>query len=819
MENLHPQVGDRVRVRQRTWHVRDVDEGVDARVLTLAGFDVSGAPCDMRVVHPVDDVARVAPTTRRRCVHGRHWRSACRALLRADGEPTAMHRTVDARLEVLPFQLEPALALLGGRGTRLLLADDVGLGKTTQALLCAAELRARAITRRVLVLCPAGLRDQWVSEAAARLQLPFALLDQASVRRLAARLPAEVNPWSVEPLVVTSVDFAKRAEVLPEVASAGWDLVIVDEAHGCCGVSDRQEAVSVLCASAPYVLLLSATPHSGDDAAFSTLCQLGRLDDDLLVFRRTRLEVGRDSGRRVHTVRVRMTDPERRMHAALAALSRAVRREHADLHRSAWLLLTLLHKRALSSPFALAASVERRLRWLDDSAPAAGTQLTLPWDDEAGELDAADAAPPMWQEPALSDTRREQYLLQRLLAAARDAAGAEGKLRRLRKLLRAIREPVIVFTEYRDTLQHVQAQVPGEAVLMHGGLSRDQRRAALESFRARGLLLATDAASEGLNLHAHCRVVINLELPWNPMRLEQRIGRVDRIGQARRVHVFHLIADGTGETRLLSRLSARVSSARARVPAPDPLSGRPGWTEESSARLVVLREEPPALVRSARQAAPQPVMRLEAEARAEATRIGFARALCAGSAPRREPGDERIVARGCGAGLDLETTTLATHARRHRTRRSLLARSLRLFRTRLIDASGRTIATRIDGTLAPATRVDGLDAVQASVAAITAAPAHVHWLDTSRETHQRLAAVRLRRARALAQASHAGRGEQQPGLFDRRVERAWLARASEQHAAQATAEARLTALEAASQVRVSGPELVLVLEPHRGTGQ
>src|SRR5206468_7075440 len=111
-----------------------------------------------------------------------------------------------------------------------------------------------------------------------------------------------------------------------------------------------------------------------------------------------------------------------------------------------------------------------------------------------------------------------------------------------------------------------------DAAILHGGLSREERRASLKLFQRGGLLLATDAAAEGLNLHHACRIVINLELPWSPIRLEQRIGRVDRIGQQRRVHAFHLIAAGTMEVRILQRLSTRVASAQADVGGPNPLS-------------------------------------------------------------------------------------------------------------------------------------------------------------------------------------------------------------------------------------------------------
>src|SRR5206468_2764994 len=130
---------------------------------------------------------------------------------------------------------------------------------------------------------------------------------------------------------------------------------------------------------------------------------------------------------------------------------------------------------------------------------------------------------------------------------AREAARHETKIARLVRLLEVLREPVVVFTEYRDTLLHLQRRLGFSAAALHGGLTRDERSAALADFASgrRRVLLATDAAGEGLNLHQACRVVVNLELPWNPMRLEQRIGRVDRIGQRRTVHAFHLIARDT----------------------------------------------------------------------------------------------------------------------------------------------------------------------------------------------------------------------------------------------------------------------------------
>jgi superfamily II DNA/RNA helicase len=185
--------------------------------------------------------------------------------------------------------------------------------------------------------------------------------------------------------------------------------------------------------------------------------------------------------------------------------------------------------------------------------------MTLPLGDPQGELNAADEAPVWPADLRLSDPARERRLLTALHQSARAASTGETKVARLVTLLRRAGQSAVVFTEYRDTLLHVRRSLARPALVLHGGLTRDERSEVLESFARDpcGLLLATDAAAEGLNLHHRCRLVVNLELPWNPMRLEQRIGRVDRIGQRRIVHAFHLIAGGTGEERLLARLRAR----------------------------------------------------------------------------------------------------------------------------------------------------------------------------------------------------------------------------------------------------------------------
>jgi superfamily II DNA or RNA helicase len=366
--------------------------------------------------------------------------------------------------------------------------------------------------------------------------------------------------------------------------------------HGVAGDSDRHEAVHLLASRASHVLLLTATPHSGDRRAFEALCGLGSAgapdDPPLIVFRRTRQEVGTGTARRVHILRIRQSAAERRMHALLARYSAAVRGDRGgDRHREVSLALSVLHKRALSSAWSLAQSVDRRLSALAASSVPDADQLALPLGDPYGELVRADE-PPSWpRDLGLSDPQRERRLLGALAARARAASPLESKIAALCRLLRRARESAVVFTEYRDTLMHLRRRLAGRAgiaaapIVLHGGLTREERVAALDEFARApaALLLATDAAAEGLNLHRGCRLVVNLELPWNPMRLEQRIGRVDRIGQPRTVHAVHLVAAGTGEMRILSCLRTRVAAAKADLGAPDPLGDD---AERAIVRLV-----------------------------------------------------------------------------------------------------------------------------------------------------------------------------------------------------------------------------------------
>ncbi len=781
-----------VRVRGARWRVADVRALETCRVITLTGLAPPHVGVERRILEPFDIVEPIDRARRPRVVRARRWRRACRGLIAADVPPGSLRAARAARIELMPYQLEPAMAVLGGLGVRVLLADEVGLGKTIQAGLVVAELLARGWIDRVLVLAPAGLRGQWAEELMARFDIDAASVDGHVLRRLATALPIGVNPWSTVPIAIASTDYVKRADVLPAVASCPWDLVIVDEAHGVGGDSDRHDAVQRIASRASYVLLLTATPHSGDPKTFASLCGLGATNADGLVFRRSRAHLRPSAERRVHTLRVRSNDHELRMHAALARYTAAVCAEHGN----AWLALSVLHKRAFSSAWALLRSVERRIADLSDVASSFdAAQIALPLGDPYGEF-TSDDEPPAWpDELALSDSKREQRLLTALANACTVAACDESKVAALVRLLRRARESAVVFTEYRDTLVHLQHALAGFPVLvLHGGLARDERAAALRAFSrgSRAILLATDAAGEGLNLHQACRLVINLELPWNPMRLEQRIGRVDRIGQRRTVHAFHLVARDTGEGSILDRLKSRITRAQIELGAPDPI----GLDDERSlAQLVITgrtKEQPgtPTTLESVSLVTPD----LGAAAVAEAERLRFARTLS-------KDGDEALLVR-----LEGEGPWIATALRR-RLRAALGSDALMLWRLALENESGRVLESQL-----VAIRLTGLGRHKCLVPSIEASS--LDWRDRARRTIDAFLSARLSRERAmLAVRREGGATMFQPGLFDRRAERTRQIQAVIAADSGDQIVERMHAAEHAGRLTFRPPELLLALLP------
>lgn len=603
--------GDLVCVREGVWRVMEVrtfapDRVARTRVLKLIGADALNRwqPCTL--LEPFDRPRRVEAARAARVVSRARWMRTFAALAAASPPIGCPATIADAQVTLLPHQIDPVLAVLRGRASRLLLADAVGLGKTIQAALLVRELRGRGCADRVLVLVPSGLREQWRQELLHRTGLRADIIDAAALVARVRDLPPDVNPWSLPGILIVSLDFIKQPSVLRGAGSIVWDVLIADEAHNLNEGTARLAAADLLARHSRHVVLLTATPHHGSDDAFAALCRIGRIDrDPIVIFRRTRHTIGLSRTRKVHVLRVTPTKQERRLHMLLARYAGRVERDQggdvsginmtdgdgAASLTTASLAMSILLKRASSSAWSLERSLRRRLSLLDGRAlpdDHARTQFVLPFanagadaDDNSGG-DAADSEPShVLGAPGLRSARIERAWLTLLIEVARNAARDESKPRALVRFLRRCREPALIYTEYRDTLTHlartlastrhglgtrnVTASAAAPLAMLHGGLGVDERRNALARFTSGDarILLTTDAAGEGLNLHHRCRLVINVELPWNPNRLEQRIGRVDRLGQTRTVHAMHLVAADTAEDPMLTRLTTRIAQIAA----------------------------------------------------------------------------------------------------------------------------------------------------------------------------------------------------------------------------------------------------------------
>ena len=815
------------------------------------------------------------PTSRRR------WMRVFRAQLARGVTFGGLRSAATAKIDLLGWQLEPALASIRGLAPRMLLADEVGLGKTIQAGLVLAELLARGQLSRAIILTPPGLRNQWADELATRFGIDATVVDAAALRRQVAALPSGMNPWAVWRVAIASLDFVNRPEVLRGLASLLWDLLVVDEAHQTATARERGVAVDALGTLARRVVLLTATPHAGDADPFSALCDTGRLagEGPVVMFRRTRRDVGLAIARRVRLLAVRPTAAERRAHGLLDAYTGRVWREAAgDGDADARLAMIVLRKRALSSMASLASSLEHRLSWLSGRRAGTSVQLPLPLTDpeDAGERQTGDAEPDAaLRAPGMADTATELELLTEVLDAARAAATSESKLAALARLLRRAGEQAIVFTEYRDTLSRIAHEMGAHTAIavLHGGLTRAERSAAERSFTAgpTRVLLATDVGGQGLNLHHRCRLVINVELPWSPVRVEQRIGRVDRIGQRHRVHAVHLLARGTGEEQILARLVARIERAREAVGAvSDPIgstterqveaammdltsasagsstpgpSSLPGGTPKQAARAVegtttawqVLPAD-----QSSPAAAPFVTVDLRADARREVERLQWLRRLLdAGyrGRPRSESSGLEEPDRPDGARGDLDgrgpwvaAVSLARLRQGRRGEDLQLPRGVAaLFLSRVVDARGGLTEEGIVPVLVPlgCPRNPGRRTLRELIAlglapllpalcqrAFAEASARLREIERAREAFQ--GSPRQREA-AIAQAVESAatvlrRRPIQQGLFDRRAlgEADELSRQWQPLGEEAAA--RVAEMNLSSELTLAGePELVLVL--------
>jgi superfamily II DNA or RNA helicase len=659
-----PETGQLARVRGRMWVVgdvlRDTQASLDARpvqhLVSLVSVEDDATGEELEVIWEIEagttlieraELPSISPDALDAPAELDAFLDAVRWGAVTSADQRALQAPFRSGIAIEDYQLEPVVRAIRAPRTTLLIADDVGLGKTIEAGLVVQELLLRHRARTALVVCPAALQLQWRDEMRDKFGLEFRIVDRELLGRLRRTRGVGANPFAHFPRLIVSIDWLKGElgmrllrEALPphpEIPRR-YDVLIVDEVHNCAPAGSggrwahdtlRTQAIRALSPHCEHRLFLSATPHNGYDNSFAALLELldphrfargirptqeavrevtvRRLKQDLL----DEHGAPRFPRREVVMLEVEHPDSERAVHADLVAYGAArARRLKGDALASsaADFVVALLKKRLFSSPAAFLRTLEVHRETLrperkriNPPTPAVlqdlfnDVELSLEQESaddgvgSAGHEALAAAAATESTQPSADETE----LLDRMVAWAEGAAASEDA--RTARLLDWVSEQVqsgahftdervIVFTEYRATQRYLQERlaargISGSRVALLDGTTAEDDRERIKSqwqepphdFPVR-VLLATDAASEGISLQRYCHLLAHAEIPWNPNRMEQRNGRIDRHGQtAPRVLVHHLVSAGwehegrgslEGDIDFLARVARKVEQIR-----------------------------------------------------------------------------------------------------------------------------------------------------------------------------------------------------------------------------------------------------------------
>jgi len=516
-----------------------------------------------------------------------------------------------SKIDPLPFQIEGVYGyILKLPRIRFLIADDPGAGKTIMAGLILKELKLRGIAKRILIIVPGHLKDQWRRELKEKFQEHMTVIDRGLLDAHYAE-----NIWQRENQAITSIDFAKRKDILPYLKSVEWDLVIVDEAHKMAAYrygdklskTERYKLGSAISKNSEHLLFLTATPHKGDPENFRLFLDLLvpgffakqelieesiENKDNPLFIRRLKEDLKDFDGKPIFThrypktIKFRLSVDEKKLYNELSryVISQYNRALQTDKRRNVAFALLILQRRMASSTYALLRSLERRKERLEDllKEPELPKEtLTLDLEEiEDYEEESRWEQENKWETLSIAENReelrKEIITLERMKETARKILKeeCEVKLAELKKAIdegmKRIREmkgneKILVFTESRDTMEYLVKRIRswGYTVnFIHGGMKLDDRIEAEKIFKHKTqIMVATEAAGEGINLQ-FCHLMINYDIPWNPNRLEQRMGRIHRYGQQKDVYIFNLVAEDTREGQVLSKLFDKLEEIR-----------------------------------------------------------------------------------------------------------------------------------------------------------------------------------------------------------------------------------------------------------------
>lgn len=625
-----PEPGQLVEVRRRQWVVTDVSSGAlstaingEQHLVGLSSLDEDSMGEEIQVVWQLEAGAQVLEKAGLPSITGWDSNDRLEAFLDAvrwgaitNADRSFLQSPFRSGITIEDYQLDPLVRAVEMARVNLLIADDVGLGKTIEAGLVIQELLVRHRARTVFVVCPASLQVKWQTEMQEKFGLEFRIVDTEYVKRLRRERGIHVSPWTSYPRLITSMDWMKSGEgfrllkdVLPPHITypRKFDILVVDEAHNVAPASasmyalesQRTRLIRLLAPHFTHRLFLSATPHNGYQESFTSLLEL--LDDQRfartvmpdekqlhrVMVRRLKRDIVDANGkpvfpeRKLEGLEIDYSEEERQIHALLgeytADRSKSVKGTRFEYGTD--FVHMLLKKRLFSSPMAFALTLAKHRETLERGKPK-GDRDTM--DDrilrkailkteeehsndslvEKVQYEAVEVASEL--APPLSLEQRD--MLNRLSAWGEKARNrVDSKARAILDWLESHLKTngcwngkrVILFTEYRATHswlhQILTANGYGSDCLMylHGNMSPDERESVKAAFQAHPdispvrILLATDAASEGIDLQNHCNYLIHVEIPWNPNVMEQRNGRIDRHGQKEdTVFIWHPVGKG-----------------------------------------------------------------------------------------------------------------------------------------------------------------------------------------------------------------------------------------------------------------------------------
>lgn len=657
-----PQIGMVATVRNRRGVITAVKPFADTgsnqhNLVTLEYLDTAGVPSEELLWEREVGVALQEPSAlpdvrkQRHVTHGSYdsvvraarW-NAITPYLDPDGGDGPLSRfpitsPLHGAFQVDDFQLVPLLVALRMPRISLLLADDVGLGKTIEAGLILSELIRRRRIRRILIACPASLCLQWQQEMDEKFATDFTIIDRDETHRLRRRMGMDANPWRTYSHVISSYYYLKQPDVLEQFLSLTrtqvdtprlpWDLLIVDEAHNLMPspFGDNSDLCNALARIAPlfeHKLFLTATPHNGHTRSFTGLLEMldpvrfsqtselkeaerRRIED--VVVRRLKDDINnraveqglppRFSSRKVIARELALTADEIELSRAFRAFRKSLNAQITALGRSqqvaGYFALEVLNKRLLSCPFAFADSWWRCMEGLSEAeAEAAEVDAARraldedTGDDRETESRVAQAANVIgsWMKPFRDTLQKDISAVDSALAALglrkgqsspREDSRFNALVQWIDEHLRAGQqwkedERLVLFTEYKTTLDYLITRLKakygndGSIRELYGGMDRNGREEVKRAFNDPDspirMLLATDTGSEGLNLQTTARYVFHYDVPWNPSRLEQRNGRLDRYGQARDVEAYHFTTKLNEDIHFLAYVVGKVDRIR-----------------------------------------------------------------------------------------------------------------------------------------------------------------------------------------------------------------------------------------------------------------